>query len=107
MGREFFISQTVKREYGLRCPRCGKGAESGTAVNSHPLDGPLEYTCGQYVICGYCAALNIYDKPLLRTLDRAERRAFLRSLTPEQRERFELHMRLAQEFIKAKKREVN
>lgn len=107
MGREVWINQTVKREYGLCCPRCGKGAESGTALDSQKPEGPPVYTRGQYVICGYCGALNVYDKPLLRTLTRAERRAFLRSLTPELRERFELHMELAREFIKRKKQEVN
>ena len=107
MSREVWIDQTVKQEHGLRCPRCGGGADGGTRMAFEEQTKPPEYRKGQFVICAYCAALLVFEKPLLRALDRKERRAFVRSLTREQREHFDLHMKFAQELANQRIRSVN
>jgi Na+-transporting methylmalonyl-CoA/oxaloacetate decarboxylase beta subunit len=82
------ITHTEKREYGLRCPRCGGAADGATTLSLEKLRDAPTLTPGALVICGYCAAVNIYEKPLLRTLTRQERRAAIRAMGKVERELF-------------------
>lgn len=107
MIREVHISQTVKRELGLRCPSCGGAADSGTTMSLQALDAPPQYTRGALAICMYCGAVNVYDKPLLRTLTRTERRAILRKLPPKNREEIELAMKVAAQVRASLRRSRN
>jgi hypothetical protein len=70
---EIHIGSIERRMPGNTCPACGKTADGGTSLDDKSavrMPKP-----GDYAVCLYCAALNVYDHDLrLRPPTRAERR---------------------------------
>lgn len=98
MSDKIYIGSVRQRLEGTKCPRCNRPADGGTSLDhSEHVNQPKS---GDFAICLYCGALNVYTESLqLRKIERKERRELARD--PKLAEL----IKLTQTFAEAKRRE--